>query len=161
MAMVTTSGRRLAPAIALVLGACAAPTVVVVTPPAPGVPHISALTVEPGRLKSGCPITFRLTFEDAGRDVTRAVARWWARTGYRRYDEGTDVLPFAPAQFQGKSDGRAEVVIVPPYPGDYVYRIHLEDAQGQTSNVAQARVYVERHLLFWRRPRCQVPSGDR
>ena len=159
MAMVTTFGRRLAPAIALVLTACAAPTVVV-TPPAPGVPHISALTVEPGRLKSGCPITFRLTFEDAGRDVTRAVARWWARTGYSRYDEGTDVLPFAPAQFEGKSDGLAEVVIIPPDVGNYVYRIHLEDAQGQTSNVAEARVYVERHLFWWR-PRCQAPSGDR
>jgi hypothetical protein len=87
---VTPFGRRLAPAIALVLTACAAPTVVV-TPPAPGAPHISALTVEPGHLESGCPITIRLTFEDAGRDVTRAVARWWARTSYSRYDEGTDV----------------------------------------------------------------------
>jgi hypothetical protein len=117
MAMVTPFGRRLAPAIALVLTACAAPTVVV-TPPAPGAPYISALPVEPGRLESGCPITIRLTFEDAGRDVTRAVPRWWARTGYSRHDEGTDVLPFAPAQFQGKSDGRAEVVIVPPHAGN-------------------------------------------
>ena len=149
---------RLAPAIALVLAACAAPPVAV-TAPGPGVPHISTLAIEPGRLESGCPITFRLEFEDAGRDVTRVVARWRARTGSARSHEGTDILPFAPTLLQGKADGRAEVVVIPPHAGHYVYRIQLEDAQGQTSNVAEASVHVEIPPL-WRKPRCQTPSGD-
>jgi hypothetical protein len=149
---------RPAPIIALVLAACATPPVVI-TAPGPGVPHISTLAVEPGRLESGCPITFRLEFEDAGRDVTRVVARWRAQSVRPRSHEGTDVLPFAPTQLQGNANGRAEVVVIPPHAGHYVYRIQLEDAQGQTSNIAEARVHVELPPL-WRKPRCQTPSAD-
>jgi hypothetical protein len=37
--------------------------------------------------------------------------------------------------------------------------VQLEDAQGGTSNVAEARVHVEIRP-FWRRPACQTPGED-
>jgi len=144
--------------IALLAGACARPAVVV-TAPGPGVPAISVLAVTPAHIESGCPLTFRIQFDDSGRDVVRAVARWRARTGYQRFHEGTDVLPFAPGQLQGRSGGRVEVVVIPPHAGSYVYRVQLEDAQGQTSNVAEARVHVEIRP-FWRRPACETRGDD-
>jgi hypothetical protein len=145
-------------AMALLAGACARPAVVV-TAPGPGVPAISALTVTPAHIESGCPLRFRIQFEDSGRDVVRAVARWRAKTGYQRFHEGTDVLPFAPEQLQGKPGGRVEVVVIPPHAGSYVYRVQLEDAQGQTSNVVEARVHVEIRP-FWRPPACETPGED-
>lgn len=145
-------------AMALLAGACARPAVVV-TAPGPGVPAISTLAVTPTHVESGCPLTFRIQFEDSGRDVVRAVARWRAKTGDRRFHEGTDVLPVTPGQLQGKSGGGVEVVVIPPHAGRYVYRVQLEDAQGQTSNVAEARVHVEIRP-FWRRPACDTPADD-
>ena len=156
VARVTRCGGLLA--MALLAGACAGPAVVV-TAPGPGVPAISALSVTPVHIESGCPLTFRIQFDDSGRDVVRAVARWRAKTGYQRFHEGTDILPFAPEQLQGKSGGRVEVVVIPPHAGSYVYRVQLEDAQGQTSNVAEARVHVEIRP-FWRRPACETPGDD-
>lgn len=144
--------------MALLAGACARPAVVV-TAAGPGVPAISALGVTPAHIESGCPLRFRIQFDDAGRDVVRAVARWRAKTGYQRFHEGTDVLPFAPEQLQGKSNGQVEVVVIPPHAGSYVYRVQLEDAQGQSSNVAEARVHVEIRP-FWRRPACETPAED-
>ena len=138
----------------IVIGACASPPIIV-TPPGPGVPVISALEIAPARTEPGCPIVLSIQFEDAGADVVRAVARWWARTGYQRHHDGTDLLPVAPAQFRGKSTGRADVVIVPPHAGNYVYRVQLEDAQGHSSNIAEARVYVTLRP-FWRARRCQA-----
>jgi hypothetical protein len=146
------------PVTALLAAACASP-MVVISPPGPGVPTIAALEVAPGRIESGCPLAFRIRFEDSGADVVRAVARWRARTGYSRFHEGTEVLPFAPAELYGRSVGRAEVVIVPPHAGNYVYRVQLEDARGQTSNVAEARVYVDIRP-FWRRPTCGALRDD-
>jgi hypothetical protein len=146
------------PVTALLAAACASP-MVVISPPGPGVPTIAALEVAPGRIESGCPLAFRIRFEDSGADVVRAVARWRARTGYSRYHEGTEVLPFASAELYGRSAGRAEVVIVPPHAGNYVYRVQLEDARGQTSNVAEARIYVDIRP-FWRRPACQAAGED-
>jgi len=145
-------------ALVLVLTACATPPVAVTTP-GPGVPHISEISVEPDRFESGCPITFRLKFEDGGRDVTRAVSRWRIQWSPSRHHEDTEVLPVAPSQLQGKLDGGAEVVVVPPHAGNFVYQIQLEDAQGQTSNVAEARVSVELTPL-WRQPRCQATYAD-
>ena len=155
LARVTRCGGLLA--MALLTGACARPTVV--TAAGPGVPAISALGVTPAHIESGCPLRFRIQFDDAGRDVVRAVARWRAKTGYQRFHEGTDVLPFAPEQLQGKSNGQVEVVVIPPHAGSYVYRVQLEDAQGQSSNVAEARVHVEIRP-FWRRPACETPAED-
>jgi hypothetical protein len=153
-------GRVLAivPMTALLAAACASP-MIVISPPGPGVPTIAALEVAPGRIESGCPLTFRIQFEDSGADVVRAVARWRARTGYSRFHEGTQVLPFAPVELYGRSTGRAEVVLVPPHAGNYVYRVQLEDARGQTSNVAEARIYVGIRP-FWRRPACQAAGED-
>ena len=143
-------------ALTLVMGACASPPVIV-TPPGPGVPVISALEIAPARIESGCPIALSIQFEDAGRDVVRAVASWRVRAG-RRHHDGTDVLPIAPGQFREKSAGRANVTIVPPHPGNYVYRVQLEDALGHSSNVAEARVFVDIRP-FWRARSCQ-PLDD-
>jgi hypothetical protein len=122
---------------------------------------ISALEIAPAKIEEGCSVMFRLQFEDTGADVVRAIARWRARTASYRHHDGTNVLPFAVDQFHGKSDGRADVMVVPPHAGNYVYRIQLEDAEGQTSNIGEARVYVEIRP-FWRKPRCQAPlSGSK
>ena len=146
----------------IVVGACASPPVIV-TPPGPGVPVISALKIAPARTEPGCPVVLSIQFEDAGADVVQAVARWRARTGYQRHHDGTDVLPIASGQFREKFAGRANVVIVPPHQGSYVYRVQLEDAQGHRSNVAEARVFVDIRP-FWRARRCQprddYPSRD-
>jgi hypothetical protein len=72
---------------------------------------------------------------------------------------GHDVLPFAPEQLEGKPGERVEVVVIPPPAGNCVYLVQLEDAQGGTSNVAEARVHVEIRP-FWRRPACQTPGED-
>jgi hypothetical protein len=69
------------------------------------------------------------------------------------------VLPFAPEELHGKSRGRVEVVVIPPLAGSYVYRVQLEDAQGGSSNVAEARIHVEIRP-FWRRPACETPGED-
>jgi hypothetical protein len=156
LARVTRCGGLLA--MALLAGACARPAVVV-TAPGPGVPAISALAVTTAHVESGCPLKFRIQFQDSGRDVVRAVARWRAKTGNQRFHEGTEVLPFAPEQIQGKPGGQVEVVVIPSHAGSYVYRVQLEDAQGGTSNVAEARVHVEIRP-FWRRPACQTPGED-
>ena len=145
-------------AMALLAGACARPAVVV-TAPGPGVPAISALAVTPAHIESGCPLRFRIQFDDAGHDVVRAVARWRAKTGNQRFHESTEVLPLAPEQLHGKSGGWVEVVVIPPHAGSYIYRVQLEDAQGQSSNVAEARVHVEIRP-FWRRARCETPGED-
>lgn len=66
-------------------------------------------------------------------------------------------LVIEPARIE--SSCRADVVIVPHRAGGDVYRVQLEDAHGQTSNVAEARVDV---LIrpFWRRAQCETPSGE-
>jgi hypothetical protein len=158
-ATVTWRFLHIGPTVVLVVAGCASPTIVV-TPPTLGVPTILALEAVPAQIESGCPIAFRIQFEDAGADVVRAVARWRARTGYNRNHEGTDILPFALNQLHGKSNGQAEVTVVPSHAGSYVYQVQLEDVRGQTSNIAEARVRVER-IPFWRQPRCQAPNGER
>ena len=71
----------------------------------------------------------------------RAVA---SQDGEPAPPRGHDVLPFAPEQLEGKPGERVEVVVIPPPAGNCVYLVQLEDAQGGTSNVAEAcliRVY--------------------
>jgi hypothetical protein len=82
-----------------------------------------------------------------------------SQDGNQRFHEGTDVLPFAPGQLQGKPGGRVEVVVIPPHAGSYVYRVQLEDAQGGSSNVGEARIHVEIRPS-WRRPACETPGED-
>jgi hypothetical protein len=138
---------------ALVLSACAAPALTA-SVPGPGVPRITAFAIVPARVESGCPVTLRIDFEDTGADVARAVMRWRARTGYQRYHERTEVVPIATTELTGRAAGHADVVIVPPHAGGWVYRLQLEDAQGRTSNVAEARVDVVIRP-FWRRAQCE------
>lgn len=115
-------------AVLVVLSACATPALTA-SPPGADVPRITTFAIEPGRVESSCPITFRINFEDAGADVTRAVMRWRARTGYQRYHDRTEVIPIAPSELAGRTAGHTAVVIVPPHAGSWLYRVQLEDAQ--------------------------------
>jgi hypothetical protein len=85
------------------------------------------------------------------------VTRWRARTGNQRYHESTDVLPITVTALQGRTAGRADVVIVPPHAGGDVYRVQLRTRRGGTSNVAEARVNVVIRP-FWRQARCDAPG---
>jgi hypothetical protein len=49
----------------LLLAACAAPALTA-SAPGPGVPRITAFEIAPTRVDSGCPVTLRIDFEDAG-----------------------------------------------------------------------------------------------
>jgi hypothetical protein len=83
---------------------------------------------------------------------------------------GSYRLPALPRGYRGalsiaadalavRTAGRADVVIVPYHADGEVYRVQLEDAHGQTSNVAEARVDVFIRP-FWRRAQCETPSGE-
>ena len=104
---------------ALVLSAWAAPARTASTP-GPNVPRITAFAIAPARLESGCPVTLRIDFEDAGADVARAVMRWRARTGCQRYHERTEVVSIATTGLTGRTAGHADVVIVPSPAGGWV-----------------------------------------
>ena len=87
---------------ALATCACTAP-VLAASPPGPGAPKITVLEIMPARIESGCPVTLRIDFQDLDGDVVRAVTRWRARFGSRRFHEETEALPIAVSALAGKT----------------------------------------------------------
>lgn len=103
-------------------------------------PKIADLTVSKSEIAAGKAETLELGFsyEDAEADVSAAVVQLTFA--------GQDV-PVSPApinaQGQPKGIGKALVAIQAPTAGQLDIRLHLEDAQGNSSNELSATVEVK------------------
>ena len=121
-------------------------------------PKILQLQMVPDRVELGCPVRISLRFEDAPGDAVRVVARWYGRHG-RVFYRGSVTLPVERAALWGKVAGEVTAELTLEQPGDYLFKVQIEDALGNRSEAAEAEVFVWRRLFGSRSPICVTGEG--
>jgi hypothetical protein len=119
-------------------------TVLTATTPSPDRPEMVSARLETDRVRSGCPVRLRLSFRDAGRNVTRALASWTyegqAEVGIKPLpveQSGFAAVPLDPSVLTRRRQGDAEITLTPLQPGQYRYSVQVEDVAGNRSNVVE------------------------
>jgi hypothetical protein len=139
-------------ALAILLAACAGPFQAASS--SPHAPRVSELTVAPGRVPAGCPVTLTIRFTDAEGDVAR-VAAYLSRIQYNRTVENRYVtLLIEPSRLAGRA-GEISAVLHPEAHGSHWYTVQLEDAAGHRSNPKQTTFSVDGPLPWRKTPRCR------
>ena len=127
--------------LALGLSACATwriePTL-----PGPGVPVISNLRIEPGKVKVGEEVTLTFDFEDTDADLVEAYifpseVRDWVLTQTLR----PTVLTLTNNKY-GRAVGSVETTFKWETEGIRIFEVFVVDERGHTSNKLRARVTV-------------------
>lgn len=127
--------------LALALSACATwriePTL-----PGPGVPVISNLRIEPGKVRIGEEVRLTFDFEDSDADIVEAhifpsEVRDWVYTQVL----APTVLDLRNSKY-GQAIGKVETTLKWETEGVRVFEVFVVDEQGHTSNKLRARVTV-------------------
>ena len=127
--------------LALALSACATwriePTL-----PGPGVPVISNLRIEPGRVRVGEEVALTFDFEDTDADLVEAYifpseVRDWVYT----QTLAPTILTLKNSKY-GRAVGSVEATFKWETEGVRIFEVFVVDEQGHTSNKLRARVTV-------------------
>ena len=131
----------LASGVVLALSACATWRIEP-TAPGPGVPVISNLRIEPGKVRIGEEVRLTFDFEDSDADIVEvhifpSEVREWVYT----QTLAPTVLDLRNSKY-GQAIGKVETTLKWETEGVRVFEVLVVDEQGHTSNKVRARLTV-------------------